>query len=146
MVSPALPCPALPCPALPCHLAGKSTASDGKGVLAVALAEQDEEEQGDVQANAEPDLQQTGGRLKPVVAGLIEGIMQLVVDPLALSQVTVFLLSVALTLCTLQGQSSSSFCFTCLYGRKQMTLKEMILQMDLLARPQVISFCLWSQG
>ena len=40
-----------------------------------------------VQANAEPDLMQTGTRLKPVVAGVIEGIMQLVVDPLALSQV-----------------------------------------------------------
>lgn len=44
-----------------------------------------------VQANAEPDLQQTGRRLKAVVAGLIEGIMQLVVDPLALSQVTLLL-------------------------------------------------------
>lgn len=41
-----------------------------------------------VQANAEPDLQQTGDRLKPVVEGLVEGIMHLVVDPLAHSQVT----------------------------------------------------------
>ena len=40
-----------------------------------------------MQANAEPDLQQTGERLKPIVAGLLEGIMQLVVDPLAQSQV-----------------------------------------------------------
>ena len=40
-----------------------------------------------MQANAEPDLQQTGDRLKLVVAGLVEGIMQLVVDPLAHSQV-----------------------------------------------------------
>lgn len=40
-----------------------------------------------MQANAEPDLQQTGSRLKPIVAGLVEGIMQLVVDPLATSQV-----------------------------------------------------------
>lgn len=39
-----------------------------------------------LEANAEPDLMQTGTRLKPVVAGVIEGIMQLVVDPLALSQ------------------------------------------------------------
>ena len=36
-----------------------------------------------MQANAEPDLQQTGDRLKLVVAGVVEGIMQLVVDPLA---------------------------------------------------------------
>lgn len=36
-----------------------------------------------LEANAEPDLQQTGDRLKPVVAGVVEGIMQLVVDPLA---------------------------------------------------------------
>ena len=41
-----------------------------------------------MQANAEPDLQQTGNRLKPIVAGLIEGIMQLVVDPLAQSHVS----------------------------------------------------------
>ena len=40
-----------------------------------------------MQANAEPDLQQTGDRLKPVVAGVVEGIMQLVVDPLAHLQV-----------------------------------------------------------
>ena len=40
------------------------------------------------QANAEPDLQQTGERLKPVVDGLIEGIMQLVVDSLTQSKVT----------------------------------------------------------
>lgn len=40
-----------------------------------------------MQANAEPDLQQTGDRLKPVVEGLVEGIMHLVVDPLAHSQV-----------------------------------------------------------
>ena len=46
-----------------------------------------------LQANAEPDLQQTGSRLKPVVAGLLEGIMQLVVDPLAQSQVPLFFLS-----------------------------------------------------
>ncbi|DBA82238.1 hypothetical protein WJX79_003267 [Trebouxia sp. C0005] len=39
-----------------------------------------------LEANAEPDLQQTGSRLKPIVAGLIEGIMQLVVDPLAMTQ------------------------------------------------------------
>lgn len=39
-----------------------------------------------LEANAEPDLQQTGERLKPIVAGLLEGIMQLVVDPLAQSQ------------------------------------------------------------
>ena len=40
-----------------------------------------------MQANAEPDLQQTGDRLKPLVAGVVEGIMQLVVDPLAHPQV-----------------------------------------------------------
>ncbi|DBA82917.1 TPA: hypothetical protein ACH3X1_006707 [Trebouxia sp. C0004] len=39
-----------------------------------------------LEANAEPDLQQTGSRLKPMVAGVIEGIMQLVVDPLAMTQ------------------------------------------------------------
>lgn len=39
-----------------------------------------------LEANAEPDLQQTGSRLKPIVAGVIEGIMQLVVDPLAVTQ------------------------------------------------------------
>lgn len=43
-----------------------------------------------MQANAEPDLQQTGSRLKPIVAGVIEGIMQLVVDPLAMTQVIRF--------------------------------------------------------
>jgi len=48
-----------------------------------------------VQANAEPDLQQTGTRLQAIVAGLIEGIMQLVVDPLAQSQVTSLLTSFA---------------------------------------------------
>lgn len=48
-----------------------------------------------LQANAEPDLQQTGSRLKPIVAGVIEGIMQLVVDPLAVTQVIHF----ASTLC-----------------------------------------------
>ncbi|DBB15952.1 hypothetical protein WJX82_005797 [Trebouxia sp. C0006] len=39
-----------------------------------------------LEANAEPDLHQTGSRLKPIVAGVIEGIMQLVVDPLAMTQ------------------------------------------------------------
>ena len=33
-----------------------------------------------LQANAEPDLQQTGIRLKPVIAGLVEGCLQLVAD------------------------------------------------------------------
>ena len=40
-----------------------------------------------LQANAEPDLQQTGERLKPIIAGLVEGIMQLVVDPLTQAKV-----------------------------------------------------------
>ena len=40
-----------------------------------------------LQANAEPDLQQTGKRLKPIIAGLVEGIMQLVVDPLTQAKV-----------------------------------------------------------
>ncbi len=31
-----------------------------------------------LQANAEPDLAQTGTRLRPVVADLVEGILQLV--------------------------------------------------------------------
>ena len=31
-----------------------------------------------LQANAEPDLAQTGTRLMPVMAGLVEGILQLV--------------------------------------------------------------------
>ena len=31
-----------------------------------------------LQANAEPDLAQTGTRLRPVMAGLVEGILQLV--------------------------------------------------------------------
>jgi len=35
-------------------------------------------------------LQQTGSRLKPIVAGVIEGIIQLVVDPLAMTQVMWF--------------------------------------------------------
>jgi hypothetical protein len=35
------------------------------------------------QANAEPDLQQTGDRLRGFISGLVEGILQLVVDPLA---------------------------------------------------------------
>ena len=38
------------------------------------------------QANAEPDLQQTGDRLKGLVAGLVEGILELVADPLAARQ------------------------------------------------------------
>ena len=33
-----------------------------------------------LQANAEPDLQQTGTRLKPVITGLVEGCLQLVAD------------------------------------------------------------------
>ena len=33
-----------------------------------------------LQANAEPDLQQTGTRLKPVIASLVEGCLQLVAD------------------------------------------------------------------
>ena len=39
-----------------------------------------------MQANAEPDLQQTGGRLKGLIAGLVEGILELVADPLAAHQ------------------------------------------------------------
>lgn len=38
------------------------------------------------QANAEPDLQQTGERLKGLIAGLVEGILDLVADPLAVQQ------------------------------------------------------------
>jgi hypothetical protein len=34
------------------------------------------------QANAEPDLQQTGKRLKGVIAGLVEGTLDLVAAPL----------------------------------------------------------------
>ncbi|KAK9815849.1 hypothetical protein WJX72_010743 [[Myrmecia] bisecta] len=36
-----------------------------------------------LEANAEPDLKQTGSRLRPLIAGLIEGTLELVVDPLA---------------------------------------------------------------
>ena len=35
------------------------------------------------QANAEPDVAQTGARLRPLVAGLAEGVLALVADPLA---------------------------------------------------------------
>lgn len=35
------------------------------------------------QANAEPDVAQTGSRLRPLVAGLVEGVLALVADPLA---------------------------------------------------------------
>lgn len=35
------------------------------------------------QANAEPDVAQTGARLRPLVAGLVEGVLALVADPLA---------------------------------------------------------------
>jgi len=38
------------------------------------------------QANAEPDLAQTGARLRPLVAGLVEGALALVADPLAARQ------------------------------------------------------------
>ncbi len=34
------------------------------------------------QANAEPDLQQTGDRLKGVIGGLVEGTLELVAGPL----------------------------------------------------------------
>lgn len=36
-----------------------------------------------LEANAEPDLMQTGDRLAPLIADLVDGIMELVVDPLA---------------------------------------------------------------
>lgn len=35
-----------------------------------------------LQANAEPDLAQTGVRLKPVMASLVEGILDLILPPL----------------------------------------------------------------
>jgi hypothetical protein len=38
------------------------------------------------QANAEPDLQQTGDRLKGLIAGLVEGVLELVADPLEVQQ------------------------------------------------------------
>lgn len=36
-----------------------------------------------LQANAEPDLRQTGKRLRGVIDDLIEGVLQLVADPFA---------------------------------------------------------------
>lgn len=38
------------------------------------------------QANAEPDMAQTGKRLRPLVAGLVEGTLALVADPLERSR------------------------------------------------------------
>lgn len=38
------------------------------------------------QANAEPDLQQTGNRLKGIIAGLVEGTLDLVTEPLEKSK------------------------------------------------------------
>ena len=40
-----------------------------------------------LQANAEPDMKQTGQRLQGIIAGLVEGILQLVADPLTAEQV-----------------------------------------------------------
>lgn len=39
-----------------------------------------------VQANAEPDLQQTGDRLKGLVAGMVEGALDLVAGPIEQQQ------------------------------------------------------------
>ena len=39
-----------------------------------------------VQANAEPDLQQTGDRLKGLVAGMVSGVLDLVAGPLEQQQ------------------------------------------------------------
>lgn len=36
-----------------------------------------------LEANAEPDFKQTGGRLRHVIENLMEGVMELVVDPIA---------------------------------------------------------------
>lgn len=33
-----------------------------------------------LQANAEPDMKQTGDRLKPLIGDLVEGVLQLVAD------------------------------------------------------------------
>ena len=41
-----------------------------------------------LQANAEPDLQQTGTRLKSVIAGLVEGCLQLVADDMPAQSVS----------------------------------------------------------
>lgn len=66
-----------------------------------------------MQANAEPDLQQTGERLKPIIDGLVEGIMQLVVDPLAQSKV------IHLVQChTFTSKVGSCSCLSKLSGRK----------------------------
>ena len=40
-----------------------------------------------VQANAEPDFGQSGDRLRPVIAQLVEGTLKLTADKLAASQV-----------------------------------------------------------
>ena len=40
-----------------------------------------------LEANAEPDLMQTGARLRPLVAGLLEGVCSLFLDDLAREKV-----------------------------------------------------------
>lgn len=40
-----------------------------------------------LEANAEPDFKQTGGRLQHVIEGLIEGALALVLDPIARREV-----------------------------------------------------------
>ena len=42
------------------------------------------------QANAEPDMKQTGKRLQGIIAGLVEGVLELVADPYVIKQVCHF--------------------------------------------------------